>query len=75
MPYACRLSVVLHNGSARPVQQVQAEVAYARRCYPDLGRGTGYFKTVESLSCPTTLGVDHPLIDVSGAGKWSGCTW
>lgn len=69
IPYADQLQIELVNSSQVPVEQISAELAYAERCYPFLGRHVGYFRVFESLSRPTSLDEDHPLLDVHGAGR------
>lgn len=72
MPYASGLRIELYNASPIRVESFSAEAAYAPRLYPSPGELTGYFRVFESLSRPTVLDVDHPLIHVRGAGHLVG---
>ena len=69
MPYSTQLQIKLVNNSQFAVEQISVDWASASRCYPRLGQRSGYFSVLESLSRPTTPGVDHPLIEAHGAGR------
>ena len=69
MPYGTRLQIKLVNNSPFAVEQVSVGWTSANRCYPLLGQRTGYFNVIESLSRPTTLDVDHSLVEAHGAGR------
>ncbi len=69
VPYATQLRLALVNNSAIAVEDIAVDLAYAPRCYPLPGQNSGYFRVFESLSQPTTLGADHPLVEIAGAGR------
>lgn len=72
MPFGSAIRISLANHSTIPVEGFFAEVAHAPIAYPNPGGQTGYLRVFESLSRPTVLGLDHPLLDAQGSGQLVG---